>query len=85
MAHGKPVVGPSGGAPTEFIHDGQHGFLVDPVNPEKLAQALVELLSHPERARQMGQAGRTWAQQEYSYEMFRERLRKILQPHLGKN
>lgn len=81
MAHGKPVVGPNVGAPTEFIHDGEHGLLVDPVNPAELARALVELLAHPERARQMGEAGREWVRQQYSYEMFRERLRKILQAH----
>jgi phosphatidylinositol alpha-1,6-mannosyltransferase len=81
MAHGKPVVGPNVGAPTEFIHDGEHGLLVDPVNPAKIAQALVELLAHPERAHQMGAAGREWVQQRYSYAMFRERLREILKTH----
>jgi len=81
MAHGKPVVGPNTGAPTEFIHDGEHGLLVDPVNPAQLAEALIELLAHPERSRQMGEAGRQWVGQQYSYEMFRERLRKILQAH----
>lgn len=81
MAHGKPVVGPNVGAPTEFIHDGEHGLLVDPVNPAELSRALVELLAHPERARQMGEAGREWVRQQYSYDMFRERLRKILQAH----
>jgi phosphatidylinositol alpha-1,6-mannosyltransferase len=81
MAHGKPVVGPNVGAPTEFIHDGEHGLLVDPVNPTELARALIELLTHPERALQMGEAGREWVRQQYSYEMFRERLRKILQTH----
>jgi phosphatidylinositol alpha-1,6-mannosyltransferase len=79
MAHGKPVVGPNVGAPTEFIHDGEHGLLVDPANPTQLAQALIELLAHPERSRQMGAAGREWVQKQYSYEIFRERLRKILQ------
>jgi phosphatidylinositol alpha-1,6-mannosyltransferase len=79
MEHSKPVVGPNVGAPTEFIHDGEHGLLVDPVNPAKLARALVELLAHPESARQMGEAGRRWVREQYSYEMFRERLRKILQ------
>lgn len=79
MAHGKPVIGPNVGAPPEFIHDGEHGLLVDPVNPAKLAKALVELLANPERARQMGEAGRKWAREQYGYEMFRERLRKILQ------
>lgn len=81
MAHSKPVVGPNIGAPTEFIHDGEHGLLVDPVNSAQLARALIELLANPERARQMGEAGRQWVQREYSYEMFRERLRKILRAH----
>jgi phosphatidyl-myo-inositol dimannoside synthase len=85
MAHGKPVVGPNVGAPTEFIHDGKHGLLVDPVDPAKLAQALVELLTQTERARQMGEAGRQWVQQQYSYEMFRERLREILRAHSLEN
>jgi phosphatidyl-myo-inositol dimannoside synthase len=85
MAHGKPVIGPNVGAPTEFIHDGEHGLLVDPVNPAKVAQALVELLAHPERARKMGETGREWVQQQYSYEMFRERLRKILQTRSAEN
>jgi phosphatidylinositol alpha-1,6-mannosyltransferase len=81
MAHGKPVVGPNVGAPIEFIHDGEHGLLVDPVNPAQLAQALVELLAHPERASKMGEAGREWVEQQYSYEMFRERLGEILKTH----
>jgi phosphatidylinositol alpha-1,6-mannosyltransferase len=79
MAHGKPVVGPNIGAPPEFVHDGEHGLLVDPVDATKVAEALIYLLAHPERARQMGEAGREWVRQEYSYEMFRDRLRKILQ------
>ncbi len=81
MAHSKPVIGPNVGAPTEFVHDGEHGLLVDPVNPGQLARALIELLANPERSRQMGTAGREWVLQEFSYEMFRERLRKILRTH----
>jgi glycosyltransferase involved in cell wall biosynthesis len=85
MAHGKPVVGPNVGAPTEFIHDGEHGLLIDPASAAKLAQALIELLTQPERARRMGEAGRAWVQKEYSYEMFRERLRNILQTYSSDN
>ena len=85
MAHGKPVVGPNFGAPKEFIRDGEHGFLVDPASAAKLAQALIELLTQPERARRMGEAGRAWVQEEYSYVMFRERLRKLLQTHSLEN
>jgi glycosyltransferase involved in cell wall biosynthesis len=81
MAHGKPVVGPNVGAPAEFIRNGEHGLLVDPVNAEQLSAALIEILRQPERAQQMGRAGREWVNQQFSYEMFRERLRGILRAH----
>lgn len=78
MAHGKPVVGPNLGAPAEFIHDGEHGSLVNPTSHEEVAQALVELLRNSERAHAMGRAGREWVNEQFSYEMFRARLSEIL-------
>ncbi|MFQ5874898.1 MAG: glycosyltransferase, partial [Dehalococcoidia bacterium] len=78
MGFGKPVVGPNHGAPTEFIRNGEHGFLVDPEDPEAVAQALARLLASPERAHRMGEAGREWVMCEYSYEGFRSRLGKLL-------
>jgi glycosyltransferase involved in cell wall biosynthesis len=81
MANGKPVVGPNIGAPTEFIRDGEHGLLVDPVNSTKVGEALIDLLANPQRSKRLGEAGRDWVQQQYSYEMFRERLCKIVQAH----
>ncbi len=79
MAHGKPVVGPRVGAPAEFIRSGEHGLLVDPVNPGEIAAALVELLEDPARARQMGAAGKEWVAREFSFDRFCERLRDALQ------
>jgi len=78
MAFGKPVIGPNYGAPTEFIRHGEHGLLVNPESPEEVAEALIQLLSSPDLARQMGEAARQWVLQEYSYSRFRERLAKIL-------
>jgi phosphatidylinositol alpha-1,6-mannosyltransferase len=79
MAHGKPVIGPSVGAPAEFIRSGEHGLLVDPTDPTEIAQAVVELLEDPERARRMGVAGREWVASEFSFERFSDRLRNGLQ------
>lgn len=78
MARAKPVLGPDFGAPTEFIRHGEHGLLVDAEDSASVAQALIELLNSPERARQMGQAARQWVMREYSYERFCERIRQIL-------
>lgn len=78
MSHGKPVVGPKFGAPAEFIHSGEHGLLVNPLDPTEVAQALIELLRQPDHAKQMGQAAREWVNKQFSYGMFCDRLRGIL-------
>lgn len=78
MAFGKPVIGPREGAPAEIIHHGVHGLLVNPEDPEAVAEALVELLTNPDKARDMGQAASVWAREQYSYGAFREKLKRIL-------
>jgi glycosyltransferase involved in cell wall biosynthesis len=83
MAHGKPVLGPRNGAPSEFIRSGEHGLLVDPTDSTEVANALVELLIDKDRADRMGQAAKTWVIQEFSEERFRERLKKILENDPG--
>jgi phosphatidyl-myo-inositol dimannoside synthase len=78
MARGKPVVGPRMGAPAEFISSGVHGLLVDPTDPREVADALVELLADPARARRMGNAAKEWVSLEFSFERFCERVREAL-------
>lgn len=54
----KPIiVGRSGGAP-DTVDDGQTGYLVDPLDPEQLADRIITLLRDPLKARAMGVAGR---------------------------
>jgi len=79
MAHGKPVVGPRVGAPAEFIRSGEHGLLVDPTDSREVAEAIIELLEDPARARRMGDAAREWVVREFSFDRFCERLRGALQ------
>ena len=78
MARGKPVVGPRVGAPAEFIRDGEHGLLVDPASASDVAEALIELLGDPERARRMGEAARRFVTSEFSFESFCKRLQEGL-------
>jgi len=59
----KPVLaGRSGGVP-EAVIDGQTGILVDPSDPDALADLLTNLLHSPERLQQLGAAGRRRAEQ----------------------
>jgi glycosyltransferase involved in cell wall biosynthesis len=56
-----------GGIP-EAVKDGLTGLLVPPKDPERLAEAIIELLKDPERRRQFGRSGRQWVQERFSAE-----------------
>jgi glycosyltransferase involved in cell wall biosynthesis len=57
MLAAKPVVTCSdSGGPLEFVVDGQTGFVVSP-EPQAIADALEKLMTAPNRAQDMGQAG----------------------------
>jgi phosphatidyl-myo-inositol dimannoside synthase len=78
MAFGRPVIGPSYGAPVELIRHSENGLLVDPEDSRELAQALLDVLGNPEAAREMGRAGREWVMKHRSHDAFRHRLGQIL-------
>jgi phosphatidylinositol alpha-1,6-mannosyltransferase len=83
-ATGLPVVaGRSGGSP-DAVLDGQTGYVVDGTSVEEVAARLVELLTDPERARAMGEAGRAWVETHWRWDVLAERLRGMLEGnHLG--
>lgn len=78
MAAGVPVVGSRVGGVPEIVEHGATGVLVEPGSPDALAAALRGLLSDPQRAQRMGDAGRRRAQQEFSS---RDMVRKIVQAY----
>ncbi len=55
MACGVPVISTTGGALPEVVGDA--GILVPPENSAALGRAITDLLDHPEKARQLGEAG----------------------------
>jgi glycosyltransferase involved in cell wall biosynthesis len=64
---GKPVVATSVGGAREIVEDGESGRIVPPRRPDLLAEAIVEILSDPERARRMGERGRQRVLAEFSH------------------
>ncbi len=74
MAMGRPVVASKAGGPLSIVLDGQTGYLTPPNDAEAHAQALSRLLSDPQLAQDMGQAGRQRVETEFSLEAFRRRL-----------
>jgi phosphatidylinositol alpha-1,6-mannosyltransferase len=82
QACGVPVVaGRSGGSP-EALVDGTTGLLVDGRDTGAIADALVRLLTDPERAARMGAAGRAWVERHWTWDAivdgFAEDLRRLV-------
>ena len=64
---GLPAIGGKGSGAEDAIVDGITGFLVDPNDQMAITDALIDLLSEPERARAMGDAGRERALSHYTW------------------
>lgn len=57
MAYKKPVVATRCGGPSEIVIDGQTGLLIEPLNADDLAQAILRLLNDPKTCKSMGENG----------------------------
>ncbi len=77
-ACGLPVIaGQSGGAPDAVI-DGTTGLVIDGNNKAAIAEAVIDLLSHPQRSKEMGQAGRNWILEKWRWQIWAERFEQLI-------
>ena len=74
FAAGVPIVGSDIPTVAGMIHDGEQGLLVPVHDPDRLADAIAELIAEPERRRRMGAAGRATAEAQYDRAVFRDRI-----------
>lgn len=74
MAAGKPVVATDVGGAREAIVEGETGYLVAPGDDATMAARIIALLREPERARRMGERGRTRVRENFSAQV---QLRKV--------
>ena len=77
-ACGIPVVATGIGAIGEAVKDGITGFLVPPNDIPALRGAITELLENPVLAEQMGLAGRSYIESNFSHRVIAEKISKFL-------
>ena len=67
LGFGIPVISSKGiGAIPEMISDGIDGFLIDPANPQEIADKAVMLINDPHLRTEIGKAGRKKYEEEFT-------------------
>jgi glycosyltransferase involved in cell wall biosynthesis len=79
---GRPSIGCKGFGGEITIRDGETGLLVPPKNINELAKAMACLISHPERARHMGQVALTHVRQ-FTWDRTAEIYKKTMSTFLS--
>lgn len=74
MAFGKPIVAYNVGGISDWLEDGENGFLVTQGDYEELAEKIDFLLSNPEIAQKCGINGRRIVERRFTAEMHIDKL-----------
>lgn len=77
MASGRPVVATRVGGIPSFVEHGRSGLLVPPKDPESLAAALLDLLTDPDRRREIGCYNRTICVERYDLNRIVDRIESV--------
>ena len=77
-ACGLPVVGGNSGGAPDAVKEGITGFVVDGNNLPEIADRIITLLKDDELRNQMGNAGRSWAMEEWQWKRWSHAFNQVL-------
>jgi glycosyltransferase involved in cell wall biosynthesis len=83
MAEGLPVIATAGGGVKEIVVSGENGVLVPMGDAPAMADALIALLTDPERARKLGQAGYLRVRRHFTAQQTARKIERVYQEILG--
>ena len=83
-ASGLPIVATSDGGPQDIIGNCHNGYLIDPLNPEDMAGALLEVLRDRDNWAHLAREGLRGVQQHYSWQAHAAAYLGALKPLLEK-
>jgi len=84
LASGRPIIAsvPLEGTAAQAVRTSGGGLVVKPEQPAALADAIFDLYSHPEKVQQLGQTGRQYALDYYSFEQALNRYEGLFEKML---
>jgi len=77
MVAGKPIIASRVGGLPEVLHHESSAILLEPRDPQGLANAMVELASDPDKRRRLGQEAQRFMREEYSIEVATSRVENL--------
>ena len=82
QASGKPVVAFRVGGVNEAVSDGNSGLLVERGSSDRLAEAILKLLSNPSLRQKMGEKGREFVQHNITWDICAEKMLRFFREAL---
>jgi glycosyltransferase involved in cell wall biosynthesis len=83
MASGLPIVASDLPPIRQFMGDLNCGLLVNPIDPQAHAEAILYLLDHPDEAQRMGENGRRAVEEKYNWESEGRKLLRLYEELLS--
>ncbi|MBI5308680.1 MAG: glycosyltransferase family 4 protein [Planctomycetes bacterium] len=83
MRAGKPVIAANHGGLQEIVEHGKTGILFPPCDAEAFADALIDLITNPDKRRAMGEAGKKRQEELFSVEAQLTRLGQCYAKEVG--
>ncbi|ABA20810.1 Glycosyl transferase, group 1 [Trichormus variabilis ATCC 29413] len=86
LASGRPIIGsvPATGTAAKVIKESGGGVIVEPESPEALAAAVLDIYNNSTLATKLGNQGRRFAEENFSFEQAIEQYEELFFELLGK-
>jgi glycosyltransferase involved in cell wall biosynthesis len=75
MQHGLPVIAFDSGGISDWLKNGENGFLIPWMDMPAMAERIEWLLTHKAEARQLGENGQRFVSEHYNFEHYIQRLK----------